>query len=211
MYIWNLEKRYWWTYLQGRNRDTDIENELVDTVGAERMGWTESRIDIYTLCCCCTATKSCPTVCDSMNCSMPSFPALDDLPESAQTHVHWVSDAIQPPHPLSSPSSLALNLSQHQGLFQWVSFSHQVAKVLELQHQSFHWTPRTDLLQIGLVGSPCSPRDSQESSPTPQFKSINSLVLSLLHCPTLTPIHDYWKNHSLEYADLCWQSDVSAF
>ena len=96
--------------------------------------------------------------------------------ESNQTHVHWVSDAIQPSHPLSSSSPAALNLSQHQGLFKWVSSSHQVAKVLEfqLQHQSFQWTPRTDLLQNGLVGSPCSPKDSQESSPTPQFKNINS-------------------------------------
>ena len=74
--------------------------------------------------------------------------------------------------------------------FKWVKSSHEVAKFLEfqLQHQSFQWTPRND----GLVGSPCSPRDSQESSPTPQFKSINS-VLSFLHGPTLTSIHDHWK------------------
>ena len=84
--------------------------------------------------------------------------------------------------------------------FQWVSSLHQVAKVLEfqLQHQSFQWTPRTDLFQNELVGSPCSPRDSQESSPTPQFKSINSLALSFLHRPTVTSIHDHWKNHSLD-------------
>ena len=88
---------------------------------------------------------------------------------------------------------LPLNPSQHQSLFQWVNSSHEVAKVLEFQlrHQSFQWTPRTDLLYDGLVGSPCSPRDSQESSPTPQFKSINSLALSFLHSPTLTSIHDY--------------------
>ena len=91
-----------------------------------------------------------------------------------------VGDAIQPSHPPLSPSLPALNLSQHQGLFQWVSSSHQVAKILEfqLQHQSFQWTPGTDLLWDGLVGSPCSPRDSQESSPTTQFKSINSLALT---------------------------------
>ena len=78
-------------------------------------------------------------------------------------------------------------------LFQWVNSSQEVAKVLEfqLQHRSFQRTPRTDLLQNGLVGSPCSPWDSQESSPTPQFKSINSSVLSFLHSPTLTSIHDY--------------------
>ena len=104
----------------------------------------------------------------------PGFPVHRQLPELTQTQVHWVGDAIQPSHPLSSPSPPAPNLSQHQGLFQRVSSSHQVAKVLEsqLQHQSFQGTPRTDLLQDGLVGSPCSPRDSQESSPTPQFKSI---------------------------------------
>ena len=82
-----------------------------------------------------------------------------------QTHVHWVSDAIQPSHPLSFPSRPAFNLSQHQGLSQWVSSSHRMAKILEfqLQHQSFQWTFRTDFLQEELVGSPCSPRDSQES------------------------------------------------
>ena len=99
---------------------------------------------------------------------------------------------------LSSPSPPAFNLSQHQGLFKWVSSSHQVAKILvcQLQHQAFQWTPRTDLLYNALVGSPCSTRDSQESSPTPQFRSINSLVLSFLYSPTLTSIHDHWKNHS---------------
>ena len=102
--------------------------------------------------------------------------------------------------PLSSPSSSASNPSPHQSLFQWVSSSHEVAKVLEfqLQHQSFQWTSRTDLLQNGLIGSPCSPRDSQESSPTPQFKSINSSALSFLHSPTLTSIHDHRKNHDLD-------------
>ena len=121
--------------------------------------------------------------------SRPACPS--PMTESIQTHVHWVSDAIQPSHSLSSPSSSALNLSQHQGLFQWVSSLHEVAKVLEfqLQHQSSQWT---------LVGSPCSPRDSQESSPTSQFKSINSLALSFLYSPTLTTIHDYWKIHSLD-------------
>ena len=85
-------------------------------------------------------------------------------------------------------------------LLQWVNSSHEVAKVLEsqLQHHSFQRNPRADLLQNGLVGSPCSPRDSQEPSPTPQFKSINSSALSLLHSPTLTSIHDDWKNHSLD-------------
>ena len=142
-----------------------------------------------------SVAQSCPTLCDPMNRSMPGLPVHHQLPESIQTHVHWVGDAIQPSHPLLSPSPPAPNPSRHQGLFQWVSSSHQVAKVLEfqLQHQSFQST----LLQNGLVGSPCSPRDSQESSPTPQFKSINSSALSFLYSPTLTFLHDYWKNHSL--------------
>ena len=127
-------------------------------------------------------------------------PVYHQLPEFTQIHVHRVRDAIQPSHPLLSPSPPAPNPSQHQSLFQWVNSSHEVAKVLEfqLQHHSFQRNPRGDLLQNGVVGSPCTPRDSQESSPTPQFKSINSSALSLLHSPTLTSIHDYWKNHSLD-------------
>jgi len=76
---------------------------------------------------CCSVTRLCSTLCDPMDCSTPGFPVLHHLPELAQTHVHWVGDAIQPSHPLSSPSP-AFNLSQHQGLFQWVSSSHQVTK-----------------------------------------------------------------------------------
>ena len=97
------------------------------------------------------------------------LPVHHQLPEFTQTHVHRVRDAIQPSHPLSSPSPPSSNLSQHQGLFQWVSSLHQVAKVLEfqLQHQSFQWIFRTDFLEDWLFGSPCSPRDSQESSPSP--------------------------------------------
>ena len=134
-----------------------------------------------------SVTQPCLTLCNPMDCSTPGLHVHRQLPEFAQTHIHWVGDAIQPSHPLSSPSSPAFNLSQHQGLFKWVSFSHQVAKVLEcqLQHQSFQWIFRTDFLRDGLVGSSYNPRDSQESSPIPQFKSINSSALSLLYGPTL--------------------------
>ena len=128
-------------------------------------------------CCCCSAAQSWTAWFKNlMDRSTPGFPVHRHLPELAQTHVHWVGDAIQPFHPLSSPSPPVFYLSQHQGLFQWVSSLHQVAKVLEFQHQSFQSTPMTDLFYDGLVGSPCSSRDSQESSPTPQFKSINSLA-----------------------------------
>ena len=92
--------------------------------------------------------SSCLTLCNPMNCSTPGLPVHHQLPEFTQSHVHWVSDAIQPSHPLLSPFPPAPNPSQHQGLLKWVSSLHQVAKVLEfqLQHQSFQWTPRTDLL-----------------------------------------------------------------
>ena len=123
-------------------------------------------------------------------------------------------DAIQPSHPLSSLSPPAFYLSQHQGFFQSVSSLHHVAKVLELQlqHQSFQWMIRTNFLYDWLNWSSCNPRDSQESFTALQFKSIRFSVLNLLYGPILTSIHVYWKNHSFDYTDLCWQSNnVSAF
>ena len=107
----------------------------------------------------------------------------------------WCHPTIILCHPLLLQSFPAL------WSFQWVSSSHQVAKVLalRLQHQSFQWIFRTDFLQDWLVWSLCSPRDSQKSYPTPHFKSINPLALSLLYGPALTSIRDYWKNHSFDY------------
>ena len=114
-----------WVSLKG------LSSPLCDFLGRLR--------NIHFLSCCCLVAKSCLTLCDPMNYSTPGFLVLHSLPEFAQTHVHQVSDAIHLSHPLSSPSLLALNLSQHQGLFQWVGSSHQVVTVLELQlqHQSF--------------------------------------------------------------------------
>ena len=102
-----------------------------------------------------SVAQSCPTLCDPMNHSTPGLPVYHQLPESTQTHVHCVSDAIQPSHPLSSPSPLAPNPSQHQSLFQWVNFSHEVAKVLEFQlyHHSFQRTPRTPVEWTGWISS----------------------------------------------------------
>ena len=100
--------------------------------------------------CCCSVAQSCSTLCNPMDCSMPGLPVHHYLPQLTQTHVHRVSDAIQPSHPLSSPSPPAFNLSQQQGLFTWVSSSHQVTRVLELQLQLSvlpmniqDWFPRT--------------------------------------------------------------------
>ena len=105
-----------------------------------------------------SVAQSCLTICDPMDCSMPSFPVHHQLPDLTQTHVHWVSDAIQSSHPLSSPSPPTCNISQHQGPFKWVSSSPQVAKGLEyqLQHYSFNGysglisfsTDRLDLLAV---------------------------------------------------------------
>ena len=98
--------------------------------------------------CCHSVAKLCSTPCNTLGCSTPGFPVLHYLLEFAQIHVLWVSDAIQPPHPLLPPSPPALILSQHQGLFQWVCAPHQVARVWEpqLQHQSFQWIFRVDFL-----------------------------------------------------------------
>ena len=146
-----------------------------------------------------------------MDCSTPGFPVLHCLSEFAQTHVHWVDDAIQPSHLLSPPTPTVLSLSLHQNLFQRVGSFHQISIVLELQLQSFQWIFNVDFLQEWLIWSLCSPRDSQESSPVTQFKNMSSLALDCLHGPTLTSLHDYRKNHSFDHPDLCWQSDVSAF
>ena len=141
---------------------------------------------------------SCSVVSDSLRSHEPQHARPSCPSSTARVHPNpcplsrWC-------HALLSPSSPAPNPSQHQGLFQWVNSSREVAKVLEFQlhHHSFQRTPRTDL-QKGLVGSPCSPRDSQESSLTPQFKSFNSSALSFLYSPTLKSMHDYCKNHSLD-------------
>ena len=93
-----------------------------------------------------SVSQLCLTLWDPMDCSTPGFPVLHQLPELPQTHVHWVGDAIQLSYPLSSPSPPAFNLSKHQGLFKWVSSSHQVVKLFQLQHQSFQWIFRTDFL-----------------------------------------------------------------
>ena len=124
--------------------------------------WQQSRTESeghfrkVSFCICCgfssvqfsSVAQSCLTLGDPMDCSTPGLPVHHRLPESTQTHVHRVGDAIQPSPPLSSPSPPTFNLSQHQGLFQWVSSSYQVAEVLELrlQHQSFQWIFMTDLL-----------------------------------------------------------------
>ena len=163
--------------------------------------------------------QSCLTLCDTMDCSMPGFPIPHHLLKFAQVHVHCIGDAIQPSHPLSHSSPSALNLSQHQELFQWVMCSHQMTNILELQlqYQSFEWYSRLislkidwfDLLAVkGTLRSLLQhhslkasifwcPWDFQESFPTPQFEGINSLAFCFLYSPALTAVCDHWEDHSL--------------
>ena len=149
---------------------------------------------------CCLVAKSCSALCDPMNCSTPDLPVLHYLPLFAQIYVHWVKDAIQQSPPLLPAFPPALNFFfQHQGLFQWADSSLQWPK-----HCSFSFTISPSSEYSGLISFRIewfdflSPRDSQESSPAAQLKSINSLALSLLYGPTLISIHDYWKNHSYD-------------
>ena len=126
-------------------------------------------------------------LCNPMDCSMPALPVHHQLLEFTQTHGHWVSDAIQPSHPLLSPSPPAFSLAQHQGLFQWVSSLHQVAKLLELQlqDQSFQWIFRTDFLWIDWF----------------DLLAVQGTLKSLLQHhsskASITSIHDYWKTIAL--------------
>ena len=114
---------------------------------------------------------------------------------------------------LYCPLLLLHSISQHQGFFQMSQFFASGGWVLkfQLQHQSFPCIFKTNCLQDGLVGSPCIPRNSRVSSPMPQSKSIDSSVLTFLYSPTLTSIRDYWKNNSVHWRDLCWESNVSTF
>ena len=139
-----------------------------------------------------------PTLCNPMDCSMSGLPVHHQLLELAQIHAHWVGDVNH--IILCCPLFLLPSLFPSISHFQWVSSFYQVAKVLEfqLQHQSLQGIHRTHFLLEWLAWSPCSPRDSHMYSSTPQFKSINSSVLSFLYGPILTSIHDYWKNHSFD-------------
>ena len=146
-----------------------------------------------------------------MDCSLPGFPVLHYLSEFSQTHVHWVSDAIQPSHPLSSPSPPASNLFQHQ-VFQWIGLSHQVAKVLELQLQQQSilniqgWSPLGLTGLIPLQSKGLSRVFSRTAIQKHQFFSAQPSLWSSSH------IHTWLlENHSFDYMDLCRQSDIFAF
>ena len=152
--------------------------------------------------CCCwvqsqfSSVQSCLTLCDPLECSTRGLPVHHQLPEFIQTHVHWVGDAIQSSHSLLSPSLPTFNLSQHQG------FSNE--SILCFRYWSFSFTISPSNEYVGLISFRMDWLDllavqgTLKSSPTPQFKSINSSALSFLYSPTLTCIPDYWKNHSFD-------------
>ena len=164
--------------------------------------------------CCCSVPQLYPALCDPMNYSTPSFSILHCLWEFAQTHVHWVGDAIQQSHSLSSPSPPAFNFSQHHALFQWAALHIRWPKYWSFsisslnEYSGFSWFP-SEL--TGLI------RDFQEPFPPLQFESINSSMLSLLYGPALTSVHDYWRNLACkEKLSPAWrkfylQSDVFTF
>ena len=153
-----------------------------------------------------SVAQSCLTLCDPRDyCSTLGLPVHHQLPEFIQTHGHWVGDAIQPSHPLSSPSPPAFSLSQHQGLFRWVSYLHQVAKVLRVSASTAlfpmniqDWFP---LGWTGWVSSQSKGLSRIFSNPTVQK---HQFFGAQLYSPALTSIHDYWKNHSFDWTDLCW-------
>ena len=160
------------------------------------------------LCCGCSVTNSCPSLCNPMDCSVPGFPVSHQFPEFAQVLVHCIGDTTQPSHPLSPSPPLpavfpSIRVFSNELAICISIWASAPALVLLMSIQG--WFP------LRLVGSPCNLRVSQESSPTPQFKSINSSALRLLYGPALTTVCDYWKNHSLDDKNLCRQNDVFAF
>ena len=148
-----------------------------------------------------------------MYCSTPGLPVPHHLQEPAEIYVHWVNDAIQPSHPPLSPSPSAFNLSQHQGLFQWVSSSHQVARVLEfqLQHQSFQWTPglisfSMDWLDLLALQGTLKSLLQHHSSKASILQHSSFFMVQLSH-----PYMTTEKKHTFDYTDLSQQNNVSAF
>ena len=147
-----------------------------------------------------SVTQLCPTFCDPMDCSTPGLPVHHQPPEFTQTHVHWVDDAIQPSHsvvPFSHLQSFPAS-----GSFPMSQFFTSGGQSIGVSASASDLPVNTqDCSLLGSLRTVCislQSRDSQKSLPTPQFKNINSLVLSFLYSPTLTFIHDYWKNHSLD-------------
>ena len=162
--------------------------------------------------CCCSVAQSCPILCDLMDCRKPGFPVLHYLLGFAQTHVHWVSDTIQPSHPLLPPSLLPSifpsitvftnELVLHIRWAKYWSFRLSINPSNEYSGLVFFRIDWLDLLAV---------QGTLKSLLYTTVQSINSLVLSLLYGPTLTSVHDYWESQNFDYTGICCQSNVSAF
>ena len=159
-----------------------------------------------------SVTQLWPTLCDPMDCSTPGLPIHHQLLEFTQTHVHWVGDAIQPSHPLSSPTPPVFNLSQHQGLFKWVSSSHQVAKVL-----NFNFNISSSNEYSGLISFRMNWLDLLSVQGTlkslPQHHTSKASILRHSAFFIVQLSHPYMttgKTIALIRMDLCWRSNVSA-
>ena len=159
---------------------------------------------------CCLVTRLCPVLCVPMGCSTPGFSVLHYPPEFAQIHVHWVGHCHPTISSSAAPFSFWLQSFPASGSF-------PVSQLFRSGDQSIGASASVSVFPMNIQGwfplgltswSPCSPRDLQESFPVPQLGCIKFSVLSLLYISTLTFIHDHWKNHSFDYMDLCWQSDV---
>ena len=181
-----------------RNRDDPFEKEK----------WTTG--NSWLVICCGSVAKSCVVLRNRRNCSPPGFPILHYLLEFAQTYVHRVGNVIQPSHPLFLPSSL--NLSQHQGHFQWVTSLHQVVKVLELQlhHESFQWIFRVDFFGSNWFDL-LAAQGALKSLHQHHSSKASILWHSAFFMVQLSFVHDYWRNRSFDYIDFSWQNDVSDF
>ena len=172
---------------------------------------SDVRCSYWFCCCCCSVAQLCPVLCDPMDCSTPgslSFTVSQNLLKFMSIELVMPYNYLILCYPLIlTPSifpSIRVFSNESALLIMWpkywsfsISLSNEYSGLISFR--------------IDWLKGPCSPRDSQEFSPTPQFKSISSSVLSFLYSPTLTSVHDYWKHHSFDYTDLCWQSDVSTF
>ena len=185
--MWNQKKKSMNKHKKNWNRLRGTENKQVvvrsRVRGCGKRNW------------CFSVAKSCLNICDPMDCSTPACLVFHCLLEFAQTHVHWVSDTIQPSHPLSPPAPPALNISQHQGLFQWVSSLYQVAKVRSF---SFSIIPSNEYSRLTSFRIDWLDLLAVKGTLKSLLQHHSSKASLLQHCPILTIIHDYWKNHSFD-------------
>ena len=179
-------------------RDTETETD--------RQRERENSRYVRDFCCCCSTAKSCPNLCNPMNCSTLDFSVLHYFLEFDQTQIHWVGNALQPSHPLSSPPLLhsafpSIRVFPVSWLFTLggQSIGNFSFSIIPANEYSGLILFRIDWLDLAVQGT-------LKSFPALQFESINSLALNLLYCPILTSVHDYWKNRSFGYTDLCRQS-----